>query len=304
MYTMSYMHKATFLFASLSILLAFSIGTVVSKIIQQSHTTVPLEGGSSIELGLSGGEQERGENTSHNKSTLLFNTETNTIMFQRNAFERRPLASITKLMTAMVAIDRGVDFDKEANILPQEYGVGGELLLHPGETVTMRDLFHASLLGSANNATVAFVRQLGISQEEFIQEMNRKAILLNLEQTEFVDVTGLNPNNVSTAYEIAILAHSAFTKYPEISEATSAKEYSFTVRGNGREHTIRNTNKLISENNLQATGSKTGFLYEAGYCLVTQGAGIYKDRIAVVMNEISEDAQFAEIERLLKMQVK
>ncbi|MEK7500004.1 MAG: hypothetical protein AAB649_05365, partial [Patescibacteria group bacterium] len=237
-------------------------------------------------------------------STILFNTETNTIMFQRNAFERRPLASITKLMTAMVAMDHGITWNKEANILPQEYGAGGELLLHPGETVSMKDLFTASLLGSANNATLAYVRQLGIPEEEFIQEMNRKAIMLHLEQTEFFDVTGLNPKNVSTAYEIAVLAHHAFANYPEISSATSQKEYSFAVRGSNREHTIHNTNKLISENNLQTSGSKTGFLYEAGYCLVTQGAGIYKDRIAVVMNEMSEDAQFAEINQLLKMQVK
>ena len=143
-----------------------------------------------------------------------------------------------------------------------------------------------------------------IMEEEFIQEMNRKAIALNLEQTEFFDVTGLNSKNVSTAYEVAILAHQAFTKYPDISQVTSQKKYTFTVRGTQREHTIRNTNKLIADGNMEATGSKTGFLYEAGYCLVTQGAGVHKDRIAVVMNDISEDAQFAEIERLLKMQVK
>lgn len=298
------MHKATLLFASVSIILAFGIGMVVSKIIQDSHITIPLSGGSSIELGLPESVKENQNEGVHIGSTLLFNTDTNTIMFQQNAFERRPLASITKLMTAMVALDYGIDWEAEATILPEEYGVGGELLLHPGETVTMRDLFYASLLGSANNATTAYVRELGISQEEFIQEMNRKAISLNLEQTEFLDVTGLNPKNVSTAYEIATFAHHAFTNYPDISRATSAPEYSFAVKGTDREHTIRNTNKLVTNGKIQVTGSKTGFLYEAGYCLVVQGAGAYKDRIAVVMNDVSEDAQFAEISRLLKMQVK
>jgi D-alanyl-D-alanine carboxypeptidase len=298
------MHKATFLFGSMSILLAFGIGMVVSKIIQESHITIPLSGGSSIVLGLGDGGEEPQDGTFQAESALLFNTETNTIVFQQNAFERRPLASITKLMTAMVALDHGIDFDKEANILPDEYGAGGQLVLHSGETVTMGDLFNASLLGSANNATEAYVRQLGISEEEFVQEMNRKAIALNLEQTEFFDVTGLNPKNVSTAYEVATLAHHAFTTYPQISKATSAKEYSFVVRGSGREHTIHNTNKLVVDNQIEVSGSKTGFLYEAGYCLVVQGTGAQKDRIAVVMNDISEDAQFAEIYRLLKMQVK
>lgn len=298
------MHKATIMFASVCIILAFGIGVVAHKIIQESKITVPLSGGSSVVLGLPDSEYENQETAGHNKSMLLFNTETNTIMFQQNAFERRPLASITKLMTAMIALDHGIAWDAEANILPHEYGVGGELLLHAGETVTMRDLFNASLLGSANNATTAYVRQLGITQEEFVLEMNRKAIALKLEQTEFFDVTGLNPKNVSTAYEVAILAHHAFKEYPEISQATSQKEYAFIVRGSAREHTIRNTNKLIADHNMQTVGSKTGFLYEAGYCLVVQGADGYKDRIAVVMNEISEEAQFAEISRLLKMQVK
>jgi D-alanyl-D-alanine endopeptidase (penicillin-binding protein 7) len=168
----------------------------------------------------------------------------------------------------------------------------------------MKDLFNASLLGSANNATLAYVRQLGITQEAFVQEMNRKAITLGLEQTEFTDVTGLSPENVSTAYEIAIMAHHAFTNYPEISQATSQKEYAFTVRGTAREHTIKNTNKMVQEGSLEVIGSKTGFLYEAGYCLVIEGAGKYKGIVAVVMDTPSEDAQFVEIDRLLKMQRK
>ncbi len=298
------MHKATLLFACMSVFLAFGIGLVVSRIIQESHITIPLSGGSSIVVGLANGEEELKDGTFHAESALLFNTDTKTIMFQQNAFKRMPLASITKLMSAMVALDHGIDMDKEVNILPEEYGPGGQLVLHSGETVTMRDLFNASLLGSANNATEAYVRQLGISEKDFVQEMNRKAIALNLEQTEFFDVTGLNPQNVSTAYEVATLAHHAFTKYPEISQATSQKEYSFTIRGSGREHTIHSTNKPVLNGELEVTGSKTGFLYEAGYCLVVEGAGPHKDRIAVVMNDISEDAQFAEINRLLKMQIK
>src|SRR3989344_4890504 len=115
------MHKATVLFAGVSILLAFGIGLVVSKIIQESHITIPLSGGSSVVLGLANGGDEPKDGTFRAESALLFNTETNTIMFQQNAFKRMPLASITKLMTAMVALDHGIDFNKEANILPQEY---------------------------------------------------------------------------------------------------------------------------------------------------------------------------------------
>lgn len=298
------MHKATLIFSCICAVLAVVVGFVVYRLVLESNVSVGVEGGSSIRLGLPGIEPKEGRSTLASTSAILFDADTKTIVFQENAFERRPLASITKIMTAMVALDHGIAWEQEANILPSEYGVGGELILHPGETVTMRDLFAASLLGSANNATAAYVRQLGISQEMFVQEMNRKAIALGLEQTEFTDVTGLSPENISTAYEIAILANYAFANYPDISDITSKKEYAFAVRGSNREHTIRNTNKLVQAGHMEVVGSKTGFLYEAGYCLVVQGAGKYANRVAVVLNDISEEAQFIDIQKLLTMQIK
>lgn len=298
------MHKTTLIFSCICIVLASVVGLVVSHLVREDSVSVGVEGGSSIVLGLPGIEPKEQRSTMTATSAILFDTENKTILFQEKAFERRPLASITKLMTAMIALDHGMDWNKEANILPEEYGVGGELILHPGEAASMRDLFAASLLGSANNATMAYVRQLGIPQDEFIREMNRKAIALGLEQTEFADVTGLSPENVSTAYEIAILAHHAFSEYSDIARTSSQKEYVFSMRGSGREHTIRNTNKLIQAGHMEATGSKTGFLYEAGYCLVMQGANQYADRIAVVLNDISEEAQFIDIQKLLTMQIK
>ncbi len=305
MYTTAYMHKATLWFACICIILAAGTGLAVWKLIHTEGASIPLEGGSSILLGLPGSTTKDSTDTSlQAKSALLYSIETNSILYEQGAFDRRPLASITKLMTAMVALDHGIKWNTEANILPNEYVQGGELILSPGETVTMKDLFNASLLGSANNATLAYVRQLGISKDAFVQEMNRKAIALGLEQTEFTDVTGLSPTNVSTAYEIALMAHHAFTKYPEISQATSQREYTFTVRGTGREHTIHTTNKLVLDNELEVVGSKTGFLYEAGYCLVVEAAGKYKNMVAVVMDTPSEQAQFVEIDRLLKMQRK
>ncbi len=299
------MHKATFGFAFLCIVLTISTGAVVWQIMYADSASISLERGTSILLGLPGISDKQASNTSlQAKSAILYSTETNSIVFEQGAFDRRPLASITKLMTAMVAIDYGIQWDQEANILPNEYVEGGELILAPSERLTMKDLFNASLLGSANNATLAYVRQLGMSTNDVIRAMNRKAIEIGLEQTEFYDVTGLSPSNVSTAYDIALMAHYAFSKYPDISHATSQKEYTFTVRGTGREHTIRNTNKPVYEGTLDAIGSKTGFLYEAGYCLVVEGTGKYKNMVAVVMDTPSEEAQFVEIQRLLNMQRK
>src|SRR3989344_4524081 len=231
------MHKATLIFACICIILAGGMGVVVWQLMHAPESSIPLEGGSSILLGIPGiSTKSSPEADVRASSALLYSTETNSILYEHGAFDRRPLASITKLMTAMVALDH--------------------------------------------------------------------AIALGLEQTEFVDVTGLSEKNVSTAYEIALMAHHAFAKYPEISQATSQREYAFTMRGTGREHTIKNTNKPVHDGSLEVIGSKTGFLYEAGYCLVVEGAGKYKNMVAVVMDTPSEQAQFVEIERLLKVQRK
>ena len=295
-------HGTTVFFASLSLFLAGATIFVTWKLLSEPATSIPQAGGSSVKLGLpiniSGDTRQFTAS-----SAVLLNSTNNQIMFEQRGFDRRPIASITKLMTAMVALDHGIDWDAPANIAPEEYVQGGQLILHPGEEVTMRDLFNASLLGSANNATLAYVRQLDIPKEEFVKRMNRKAIELGLEQTEFSDVTGLDLGNLSTAYEVAVMATTAFTKYPEISQATSQHEYSFTVIGSGREHTIRNTNKLISDNKEEVLGSKTGYLYEAQYCLVMQGAGELANRVAVILGNPSEQSHFAETDRLLHLVV-
>jgi D-alanyl-D-alanine carboxypeptidase len=269
----------------------------------QPTSSPPQVGGASVDIGLDLGLHKNDAKEFDAASVVLLETTSNQILFQQNAFERRPIASITKLMTAMVALDHGIDWDQEADIQLEEYTQGGRLLLFNGEKVTMRDLFNASLLGSANNATLAYVRQLGISKEEFVRAMNRKAIELGLEQTEFHDVTGLTPTNVSTAYEVAILAKAAFEKYPAIAQATTQKEYSFTVNTSGREHTIRNTNKLISELGEASGGSKTGYLYEASYCLVMAGEGELASRIGVILGSPSEQGNFGDMRRLLHFQV-
>lgn len=294
------MQRTNSILIFLCVILLAGTGVVLWQLWAQRGEVQHVQNDPDILLGLStettASSSEDGLQASN---AILYSTDTNSILFEKNAFERRPIASITKLMTAMVALDYGIAWDAEANILPGEYVQGGELILAPGETVTMRDLFNASLLGSANNATLAYVRQLGVSHDDFVQAMNRKAVELQLEQTEFTDVTGLSPSNVSTAYETAMMAHNAFTKYPAIARATSQKEYTFIVRGSGREHTIHNTNKSVLTGDMDVIGSKTGFLYEAGYCLVVEGANKYHGLVAVVMNTPSEQGQFFEISRLL-----
>ncbi len=244
---------------------------------------------------------QNADNVLEGKSAVILSQADNQIMYDYNAFERAPMASLTKLMTAIVALDYGLDYSKAMHILPEEYGVGGNLTMYAGETATVQDLFYASLLGSANNATRAYVRSLEekVSTEEFVRAMNRKAVELELEQTHFTDVTGLDTTNISTAYEVALMAKAAFM-YPDIAKATSAPTYTFVFGESGREHQMNNTNKMITENNQDFSGSKTGFLYEAGYCLVTQ-TKTNEPRIVVIMDSPSEEAQYRDMQRLLNL---
>ncbi len=296
------MAKSTYILGLIVVGLLAGIGIVTWQLTSASSDfTRPEVGTIAGSFGLPGLSSGEGGTTLRASSVLLYNNSTQTIEFEESGFERVPIASLTKIMTAMVAIDYGIDWDAPASINPDEYVIGGRLRLFAGEDVTMRDLWHASLVGSANNATLAYVRNLGVPEEEFVQAMNRKAIELGLEQTRFVEVTGLDPNNISTAYEVAKFAAVAFTEYPEISKATSLPSYSFTVPANGREHTINNTNRNIRPDHQPYRGSKTGYLYEAGYCLVVQGTGEQEDLVAVILGGLAEEWQFVDIERLLQV---
>lgn len=282
------MPKSTFIFALLCLTLAAACGVVMWWLLTDGEPLAPSVAGS-LSIGLpNAAALTSAAQQVQSSSALLWDKEAHVIRFEQRGFERRPIASLTKLMTAMVALDYGFDWEQSADILPDEYLIGGKLLLQPGERVSMRDLFHASLLGSANNATLALVRQLPVEEQEFIRAMNRKAIALGLEQTEFVDATGLDPDNVSTAYEVARLAETAFRDYPAIAQATAMPEYRMVAQGTGREHVIKNTNGLISERGVALSGGKTGYLTEAGFCLVAQGAGALARHLAVVLGSQSE----------------
>lgn len=296
------MTKTSIFFGVLSLMLVAAISGIVWQLTTRAaHNPVPQVNGIADQLGLPGLHSQEDASDFRAKSALLYNPNTDTIAFEQNGFARVPIASITKLMTAMVALDYGISWETPVSINPDEYVIGSRLQLFAGEQVTMRDLFYASLLGSANNATLAYVRQLNVPNDEFVQAMNRKAIELGLEQTRFVEVTGLDKENVSTAYEVAKMANAAFNKYPAIKLATSAPTYSFTVPATGRQHTIKNPNKNITSELQPYLGSKTGYLYEAGYCLVVQGTGAYEDRIAVILGSLAEEWHLVDIDRILHL---
>lgn len=211
-----------------------------------------------------------GDRSAHvaSRAAVVLHMPSGRMLSEHDSATPFPIASLTKLMSAMVALDHGIDLNQEVTILPEEFTIGGNLRIAPGEVVTARDLLYSSIVGSANNAALALARVSGLSRKDFVQEMNRKAVALGLEHTHFLDPSGLDPENMGSAYDVAQMAAVAFARYPLIRDAASRADYTLTTRNTHREHTVKNPNTLFQEAPGAFTVSKTGYLDEALYCLV------------------------------------
>lgn len=222
--------------------------------------------------------------------------------FGKNANDIQPIASITKLMTALVFLDNNPDWETTYVIGRDDMIEGGKLNLFRGEEIKLRDIFKTSLIASDNGATMALVHASGLTEEEFVKKMNEKALMLGLVDTNFQDPIGLSDDNVSTAREVALLAKEALTR-PEITEATESKSYRFTTL-DGREKMVESTDYLLfdpEDNQFQVIGGKTGYTDKAGYCFV----GRFKDLngreiISVVLNSSGKNDRFRESKSLVK----
>jgi len=220
------------------------------------------------------------------------------ILYAKNSDDKRPIASLTKLMTALVFLEEKVPWGKKMTIKASENVIGGKLRVMPNEEVTVKDLFYASLVGSANNATIALVRSTGLPSPKFVARMNAKAKKMGMENTHFVDVTGLDPRNISTAFDLTKLVFFAF-KNEEIQKASSAKEYVFYTLNTKKLHRLINTNQLLRKNLLNIIGGKTGYLDESGYNLIVAAKGENGVKIAtVVLGSKSKKQIFQEVKDL------
>ena len=215
-------------------------------------------------------------------------------LFEESADEPQPIASITKLMTALVFLDNNPGWDKTYTITEADKVEGGRLNLFLGDELTVKDLFYVSLVASDNGATLALVHATGLSEAEFVAKMNSRAEKLGLKKTSFKDPMGLSEYNVSTAREVALLAQAAF-KRREISDATIKPDYQFTTVG-GRDKKVESTDYLLfdsGEKTLVVLGGKTGYTARAGYCFVghlKNEAG--REVISVVLNSQDKNGRF------------
>ena len=218
------------------------------------------------------------------------------LFFDKGASEQQPIASITKLMTALVFLETKPTWESGYEITRADMIEGGRLNFFPGDTVNLRDLFLTSLVASDNGATMALVHATGLSEEEFVARMNEKAKDLRLENTSFADPIGLSVSNVSTAREVAELAQAALAR-TEISEAVTMPEYRLTTL-EGKEVFIESTDHLLFDTapgELEALGGKTGYTDAAGYCFVGRfRSPTGQEFIAAILNSAGKNERFRE----------
>ncbi|MFH1173358.1 MAG: D-alanyl-D-alanine carboxypeptidase family protein [bacterium] len=230
-------------------------------------------------------------------SAIVMDIKSGEILFEKDIHQPMPIASLTKLMSALVFLEGNPDFNQVFTIKAEDYRPGSTVAFYNGEEVTIRDLFYSALAGSANNAIVSLARSTGKSQEEFVNIMNRQAKILGLKNTAFVEPTGLDAGNVSTAYDVARLTAYAL-RDERIRQAVTTTDYSFRVINTGRRQQVRNTNRLL-DSFLHITGGKTGFTDAADYCLASRVINDQGGEIMVaVLGSASEESRFQEVKGL------
>lgn len=231
------------------------------------------------------------------EAAVVVDTRTMKVVWAKNPHDRRPVASLTKLMTALVVLEKNVNLSDSMTVTMDDVTGAGHSHVRAGNRVAVGDLLRCSLISSDNCATRTLARSTGLTIPEFVAAMNTKARALNLRETHYADPTGLDRNNLSTAADQARLIILAADN-PLISRITSSPSYTFLC--GRRIECLTNTNRLLRSRG-DIMGSKTGFISEAGYCL----AMLIGDRdnpylTTVVLGAPSNASRFAESSKLIE----
>ena len=217
----------------------------------------------------------------YSKSAVIYDRGSKTILYGKNEHERLPMASTTKIMTAIILVENVSDLSKEIEVVKEAAMVGGSSLeLKTGDNVTYEGLLYGLLLCSGNDAAAQIAISMAGSIEEFADLMNAKAYSLGLKDTHFITPHGLDEEgHYTTAYELAVIADYALNMQ-KIAEVVSTKNYTIAV--NGYPRALTNTNELLGY--LEGVnGVKTGFTHNAGRCLVTSAIRDNFNIITVVL---------------------
>ncbi len=238
------------------------------------------------------------------KSVLVEDGASQKILFAKNSRCVLPIASITKLVSVLVLLkDKKLDWQQPVIITRQDKRLGGRLYLFSGDKVRARDLLALTLIASSNQAIEALVRWAGYTDKTFAPLMNKEAQSLGMKHSHFVEPTGLNPHNVSTAQDLVKLARVAFTN-PKIVFFTHQSTWRFEELTRRRFHRVFSTDWLLRSFLAQPNkkyyliAAKTGHLDEAGYCFLSLMKIKGHPVIIALLHSASEKSRFQETKAL------
>ena len=234
------------------------------------------------------------------RAALLMEKTTGEILFAQNEHEALEPASVTKIMTLLLtmdAIDSGaMAYDDVVTVSANAAGMGGsQVFLAEGEKITVEELLKSVCVSSGNDAAVALAEKVSGVTELFVEQMNNRAKGLGMDDTHFVNCTGLTAKgHVTSAYDIALMSREMLTKHPDIRRFTTI--WTDTIRGGA--FGLANTNKLIRFYD-GATGLKTGYTTSAGYCISATAEREGMELIAVIMKGETADKRNTDAKALL-----
>jgi D-alanyl-D-alanine carboxypeptidase len=243
------------------------------------------------------------------KAAILMDAESGAILYSKNENTSLAPASMSKMMTEYLVLEQIqqgklkwgdlVSISKKA-----AHSEGTKIKIKTGDRLTVKDLFHAMVISSANNATVALAEHIAKSEDDFTKLMNEKAKQLNLSSnTHFVNATGLtnaqNEETTMTALDVATLAKHLLNTFPDVINVTTLTAYDIKSHG----ITLKTTNKMLDSSNQNLffqgiDGLKTGFTDAAGYCFAGTAVQDGKRVISVVMGTDNDVERFKETKRL------
>jgi D-alanyl-D-alanine endopeptidase (penicillin-binding protein 7) len=232
---------------------------------------------------------------------IIYDAESGDIIYQKKANEKSSIASLTKLMTAMVLIDSNLDLDKKVTIAKSDFdkikGTTSRLWL--GSELSRKELLSIALIASDNRAAFAISNSYPGGKKAFVQAMNVKAKQLGMDDTSFADPTGLDKNNISTAIDLVKMTQAA-QQYPLIRELSTSSYYEAHIKNKKIKLNYNNTNLLVRQGLWDIDISKTGYIREAGKCLIMQTKVMDKPIIMVFLKSYGKYTRTADAKRVRK----
>lgn len=233
------------------------------------------------------------------RSVLVLDRADGKVLFARGADQAVPIASITKLMTALVVLDARQPMDEHLKVTTEDriHGRGAASRIPVGAVLSRSDLMRLALMSSENRAAHVLGRNYPGGEDAFIRAMNAKAAQLGMSKSRFVDAAGLSSGNVASARDVGRLVVAA-SQHPQIREYSTAERHAVTL--GRRQVEFRNTDSLVRDSGWEVAVQKTGYITEAGKCLALQARILGRDVVIVLLNSWGKYTRVADARRIRK----